>query len=115
MRKISVLMISSVLAAGYLNAQTNIFPSAGAAGIGTTAPDASSLLEIKSTTKGILIPRMTKLKRDSIHTPDTGLLIDQTNNTAGFYYYSGRAWAAISSKGASLTLNNLTTPTAVNV
>ena len=38
-----------------LNAQ-NIFPSNGAAGIGTTTPNASSLLEIKSTTKGILIP-----------------------------------------------------------
>jgi hypothetical protein len=33
-------------------AQTNTFPSTGAAGIGTTTPNSSSLLEIKSTTKG---------------------------------------------------------------
>jgi hypothetical protein len=33
------------------NAQTNTFPSTGAAGIGTTTPNASSLLEIKSTNK----------------------------------------------------------------
>ena len=97
------------------NAQTNIFPSTGAAGIGTTTPNASSLLEIKSTSKGILIPRMTKTKRDSIASPATGLLIFQTNSTPGFYYYDGGAWTAVSPKGVSKTLNNLNAPTAVNV
>jgi hypothetical protein len=38
-----------------VNAQ-NKFPSTGAVGIGTTSPNSSSLLEVKSTTKGILIP-----------------------------------------------------------
>src|SRR6476659_708106 len=67
----------------------NIFPSTGAAGIGTTSPNASSLLEVKSTTKGILIPRMTQTQRNAIATPATGLLIYQTDKTPGFYYYSG--------------------------
>ena len=40
----------------HAGAQTNIFPSTGAAGIGTTAPNSSSKLEIKSTSKGLLIP-----------------------------------------------------------
>jgi hypothetical protein len=40
----------------------NIFLSSGAAGIGTASPNTSSLLEINSTTKGLLIPRMTKRK-----------------------------------------------------
>lgn len=79
------------------NAQTNTFPNSGAAGIGTTTPNASSLLEIKSTTKGLLIPRMTQTQRDAITSPAKGLLIYQTNNTPGFYYYSGNAWKAVSS------------------
>ena len=61
-------------------------------GIGTTTPHASSALEIASTNSGILIPRMTQVQRDAIATPVTGLLIYQTDNTAGFYYYTGVIW-----------------------
>src|SRR5262252_807313 len=99
----------------HVSTQTNIFPSTGAAGIGTTIPDASSLLEIRSTTKGILIPRMTLAQRNAIASPSTGLMIYQTNSTPGFYYYSGTAWIAVSPKGVNKSLSNLTAPTAVNV
>src|ERR1043166_5265966 len=94
------------------HAQTNIFPSSGAAGIGTTTPDASSLLEIKSTSKGLLIPRMTQTQRNAIVSPATGLLIFQSDHTSGFYYYSGSAWTAVTqkSKGWSLTGNSGTNP-----
>jgi len=90
----------------------NIFPGSGAAGIGTTAPDSSSLLEIKSTSKGILIPRMTGAQRSAIVRPATGLLIYQTNGASGFYYYSGSAWTAVipKSKGWLLTGNSGTNP-----
>jgi hypothetical protein len=74
----------------------NTFPSTGAAGIGTTTPNASSLLEIKSTTKGLLIPRLTKTQRDAITKPATGLMIYQINSSPGFYYYSGTAWKSVS-------------------
>ena len=85
------------------NAQ-NIFPSSGSAGIGTTAPNASSLLEVKSTTKGLLIPRMTATQRGAIASPATGLLVYQTDGTSGFYYYSD-GWKTINNvKGLS---NNL--------
>src|SRR5919109_527542 len=84
-----------------VQAQTNTFPSTGAAGIGTTTPNASSLLEIKSTTKGLLISRMTKNQRDAIATPATGLLIYQTNSTPGFYYYDGTTWQAVTPKNKS--------------
>ncbi|HEX5150939.1 MAG TPA: tail fiber domain-containing protein [Parafilimonas sp.] len=110
---INVLLI--VFLFNTANAQTNTFPANGAVGIGTTSPNSSSLLEIKSTTKGVLIPRMTKAQRDAIVTPATGLLIYQTNGTTGFYYYNGSAWNAISTKGANASLSNLKTPTAVNV
>lgn len=90
----------------------NTFPGTGATGIGTTSPNASSLLEITSTSKGLLIPRMTKVQRDAIATPATGLMIFQTNSTPGFYYFNGSTWTAIKSKaGWSLTGNAGTTPT----
>ena len=97
-----------------LTAQTNIFPSTGAAGIGTTSPDPSSLLDVVSTKKGILIPRMNKNQRDAIKNPSTGLLIYQTNSSAGFYYYDGTKWTLITAKSANRTLSNLTAPTAIN-
>jgi hypothetical protein len=56
------------------------------------------LLEVKSTSKGILIPRMTLTQRNAITTPATGLMIYQTNNTPGFYYYDGSKWTAVSPK-----------------
>lgn len=70
----------------------NTFPSSGATGIGTTTPNSSSLLEIKSTTKGLLIPRMTQTQRNTIASPAKGLMIYQTDNNPGFYYYDGTAW-----------------------
>src|SRR5437773_1732642 len=97
----SLLLITSNLRA------QNIFPANGAAGIGTTTPNASSLLDIASTTKGMLTPRMTQAQRDAITAPATGLLIFQTDKTSGFYYYSGTAWKTITPKssGWSLTGN----------
>ncbi len=95
-------------------AQTNIFPATGPTGIGTLAPNPSSLLDVTSSSKGILIPRMTKVQRDAIAAPATGLLIYQINNTPGFYYYSGTAWIAISTKGANTSLSNLAATTAIN-
>lgn len=91
------------------NAQTNTFPSTGSAGIGTTTPDASALLEMKSTTKGLLIPRMTKSKRDAIVSPANGLMIYQTNNSPGFYYFNGSSWLFLGTgAGANKSLSNLT-------
>ena len=61
-------------------------------GIGTTTPDTKAQLDIVSTSKGILIPRLTLAQRNAIASPTTSLLIYQTDNTPGFYYYSGAAW-----------------------
>ncbi len=110
MKKLSALFILMYLMQG-ATAQ-NIFPSTGSAGIGTTSPDASSLLEIKSTKKGLLIPRMSKTLRDAIAAPATGLLIYQTTNLPGFYYYNGTLWTALSqssqwtSAGNNIYFNN---------
>ena len=44
-------------------------------GIGTQTPDASSILELNSETKGFLLPRMTKSQRDAIQNPAKGLVV----------------------------------------
>jgi uncharacterized protein (TIGR02145 family) len=64
-------------------------------GINTETPDASSALDIESTTGGILIPRLTETQRDAISSPATGLMIYQTDQTIGFYFYDGTAWTRI--------------------
>lgn len=58
---------------------------------GSTA-NSSAILDVKSTTKGMLIPRMDSLQRIAIATPATGLLVYQTNKDSGFYHYDGTAW-----------------------
>ncbi len=74
-------------------------------GIGTTTPETTAALEVKSTEKGILIPRMIQAQRDAITNPATGLLIYQTNNTPGFYHYNGTAWVNITF--GMLSINDL--------
>ncbi len=55
-------------------------------------PDGSAMLDVKSTDKGILIPRMTEVQRDAISSPAEGLIIYQTDETEGPYYYDGTNW-----------------------
>jgi hypothetical protein len=50
----------------------------GQIGIGTKLPDESSILDINSTTKGLLIPRMNTTERDRIILPSNGLLVFNT-------------------------------------
>lgn len=63
-----------------------LFPltSKAQVGIGTNNPHGSAQLDISSTEKGILIPRMNESQRNAIGSPETGLLIFQTDNTPGF-------------------------------
>jgi hypothetical protein len=112
MKKFVAILV--ILSLALLTHGQNTFPVSGSAGIGTITPDASSAFEVKSTTQGILIPRMTKAKRDAIVSPAEGLLIYQTNSTIGFYYYNGNNWVQVSPKGLTKDLSNLTAPTAVN-
>lgn len=47
-------------------------------GIGTTSPNASAILDVSSTTKGVLLPRLTTTQRNAITTPEFGLLLYNT-------------------------------------
>jgi len=84
-------------------------------GIGTTAPDASTALEVVSTSKGILIPRMTLTQKNAIATPATGLLVYQTDGTSGFYYYNGTGWSTFGGGAGWSLAGNTGTNDAANV
>lgn len=73
----------------------NEFTSGAAVGIGTTSPAASAILDINSTAKGLLIPRMTDAQKKVIGQPDTGTVVYQTDLLKGFYYYDGSRWQHI--------------------
>jgi hypothetical protein len=65
--------------------------------IGGTTPDADSLLELQSTTKGsIFAPKMTEVQRNAITTPPAGLTIYNTD-TDKYNYYDGVQWAEVGS------------------
>jgi hypothetical protein len=64
-------------------------------GIGTTTPHASAKLDISSTDKGFLPPRMTSSQRAAIPSPAAGLMVYQTDGTSGLYYYGGSSWIYI--------------------
>ncbi|MBL0055978.1 MAG: hypothetical protein IPP31_07215 [Chitinophagaceae bacterium] len=76
---------------------------------GSTA-NASALLDVKSTSKGVLIPRMNKTQKNSIPSPATGLLIFQNApDSVGFHYYDGSAWNWLANAAVSqnwLTVGN---------
>ncbi len=84
---------------GALHAQNNV-------GIGTTTPDASSILELAATTMGLLVPRMNTGQKTAIGTPATGLLV-YDNTLSQFYYYNGVTWVPFvaASTGWSTTGN----------
>jgi hypothetical protein len=60
-------------------------------GIGTPTPDASAQLDVKSTTKGFLPPRMTSVQRNAITSPANGLTIYNTT-TKSYEVYNGTNW-----------------------
>ena len=60
-------------------------------GIGTTTPNASAMLDVQSTTKGLLLPRLTTTQRDAIATPAAGLQIYNTTTNC-INFYNGTGW-----------------------
>lgn len=71
-------------------------------GIGTTTPDPSAMLDVQSTTKGLLAPRMTTAQRTAVVSPANGLLVYDTDLN-GFYYFDGTQWIKLETQ----TNNNI--------
>lgn len=81
-RRLLRLMTVMLILAGQATAQV---------GIGTDTPDSSAMLDVHSTNKGLLIPRLTMAQRNLISNPAKGLMIYQTDDIAGIYYNKGTA------------------------
>jgi len=54
----------------------------------------SAMLDVYSTTKGMLVPRLTTMAKDTMHLPATGLIIYDTGYNS-FFYYNGTNWVKI--------------------
>ena len=94
--RFSLAPLAALLLAAPLAAQAQT-PSVG---IGTNGPDASAALELKSTSKGLLLPRLTLAQRTALTNsttapPVAGLVIYQSDNTPGLYAYDGAAWVRL--------------------
>ncbi len=89
-------------------------------GINNATPDSNAILDVSSTAKGVLIPRMTKAQRTAINytanPKPAGLLVYQTNDTTGFWYWDGALWQHLSNASADhdwYTEGTTTAPTAI--
>lgn len=71
-------------------------------GIGTTTPDPSAVLDLNSTNKGFLPPRMTTLQRDAITNAEPGFTIYNTDNNC-LNIYVGTGWSDLCSEAGSTT------------
>jgi len=83
MKKVKLLLASMLL--------NRCFHLAAQVAINTdrSAPEASAMLDVKSDTSGILIPRMEQTQRVAINNPATGLLVYQIDGKVGFCYNAG--------------------------
>src|SRR5258708_3470347 len=73
--------------------------------------DTSAILDVKSSVKGILIPRMSSAQRLAIYAPARGLLVYDTT-TNSFWFNNGSIWRIVSDSATSwsLTGNSGTDP-----
>ncbi len=95
--------VSAIVAFNHVTAQNNV-------GIGTTAPNPNSILEMQSTTQGVLVPRMTTAQRLAITSPTEGLLVyDITVDCFFFYETTSATWNNLCS--ASVGIPGPTGPT----
>jgi len=69
-------------------------------GIGTSNPDPSAILDISSTDKGILIPRLTAAQIAGINTPTEGLMVYNLDSSC-YYYYNNFVWVSLCHVGTA--------------
>ena len=96
MKKLTLFFIANIIAINITFSQGAAINSSG------SAAASSAILDVSSSSKGILIPRMTKAEKLLISGPATGLMIYQTNDTTGFWYFNSAKWVqAFASAGAT--------------
>lgn len=82
---------SSAIINPWVLSGNDVYNTSGNVGIGTSSPNASAILDISSTTKGITFPRMTSTQSNAISSPTNGLQVfDITTNS--IWYFDGSSW-----------------------
>jgi hypothetical protein len=89
------LLLIALLFIGFLNVHSQV--SINATNI---APDGSAMLDVGSSSKGLLIPRMTAAQRAAITSPANGLLVFDTDSSS-FWYYNSADWHELLRGGGS--------------
>jgi hypothetical protein len=74
-------------------------------GIGTTTPHPAAILDLQSTTKGLLPPRLTQTEIGNITNATPGLMVYNTT-TSSFQFYNGSSWNNIPHSGIVTGINN---------
>lgn len=81
-------------------------------GIGTETPNSSSILELNSTSKGLLLPRLTSVQRDSMDNTlgldDVGMMVYQISPQKGIYCWDGVKWMGMPQITSSTHTNGAT-------
>ena len=91
MKKNRLLFLATTTVA--LFGASNLHAQQGVSMNATGAPaHPSAALDVNSTTKGLLVPRMTAAQRALLNSPATGLLVYQTDDATGFYFFDGTIW-----------------------
>lgn len=79
---------------------TTLFAQNNNVGIGTTTPNSTAILDVTSTTKGVLVPRLTTAQRTAISQPAQGLLVYDTDLECFYYYNTAtNAWVSLCQAG----------------
>ncbi len=67
----------------------------------------AAVLDISSTQKGLLIPRMSALERAQIIAPANGLLVYQTDAPSGLYFFQDNIWSPINRSASSTPIGSI--------
>ena len=87
-------------------ARVSVFGQDGSVGIGTNKPDNSAILDLSSSKKGLLMPRMSLKDRNAILNPAIGLKVYQTDIEAGEYLFDGKTWNKILTTKEAFSIAN---------
>jgi len=91
---------TAISTSGAIQTSGNI-TGTGKLGVGTASPHVSAVVDISSTTGGLLLPRMTTAQRDAISSPANGLQIYNTT-TNQIQYYNGSSWQSLGVAGSGV-------------